>query len=82
MQNDSILDSTAILSEKPLPRRRKKLFQTNQSEGDTLPSTPRQSKKGRKASQPTLTPPSLPASPAAQSELTNPPKLPSPHRMN
>ena len=82
MQNDSILDSTAILSEKPLPRRRKNFFKPTNQKETRCPPPPRQSKKGRKASQPTLTPPRLPASPAAQYELTNPPKLPSPHRMN
>ena len=79
IQNNSILDSTAILSKNPSREEEKKnFFRTNQSEGDKLPSTPRQSKKGGKVPQPTLTPPRLPPSPVAQYELTNPLKLPVP----
>ena len=74
IQNNSILDGTAILSENPSreEEKKKKPFQTNQSEGDKLPSTPRQSKKGGRVPHPSLTPPRLPASPAAQDELANP----------
>ena len=61
--NNFILDSIAILRENPSREEEKKLPQTNQSEGDELLSTPRQSRRAGEVPHPTPIPPRLPASP-------------------